>query len=111
MSAHHRPFADGRRSSTIFDKGTKSGSSGSVAPGGQTSIFGVMKNRRGQEPGVPIDYGYRPADRPMAEHLGAKYAADNRDIGFGNTGRVPEKDPTYWRKKTVGIKTFSWETK
>lgn len=94
-------------SRTVFGKGKGEGQSLSNRAG-QVSVFNHFTSK-GDKPGVPLDWGYRPADRPMAEHLGRAFAADNRISGTSNALRIPENQPDYWRSKVGGVKKFSWE--
>lgn len=90
---------------------------------GGTSMFGQMRNTSDQRArqGVPLDWGYRPADRPMAEFLGngRNFAAVESRTSEGSVretfsdeyqtlGMAKPKDPTFYRKAT-GLKVFSWE--
>lgn len=93
-------------SRTVFGR---SPTSTNGAAAGQHSVFGCTKNRQGQRPGQPLDWGYRPVDRPMANFLGRRLERDDLVQGFGNSGRVPEADTKFWRTRVSGVKTFSWE--
>lgn len=86
--------------------------------------FNAMRNttKQRERVGKPIPFGERPADRPMAEHLGTgkSFAAIEKGAGRVHAEGSSKSDaPTYYGLTRVtsstmfrdkaGMKRFSWE--